>query len=269
MADSTEHGPVTFTHDQKAILLKGQINWKIHDFLDWAKLKKNGYVKFSPICEFYFPEVNKSYKFYLYIHPTSDRTWRTRNSGNDNIGIFLRSCNKQKVNMKFSFSLLNSEGIANKTHTFISTFTWLMFLLGSRNFTTHAELAANQDKLLAGGCLHLQSNFTIFYTGKGLARSVAPITSSPDTVQQSMERFLTNPILSDFKIVCGGESFHCHKVVLANKSEVLEKMVRSDNWEENKENILEIEDFHPDTVRQMVRFIYTSEIPAKSKCSVG
>ena len=66
--DSRDVGPVTVTRDLKDVInLKGQINWKIHNFLDWAKLKKKGYFKLSPTYKLTFPEVNKSYKFDILI----------------------------------------------------------------------------------------------------------------------------------------------------------------------------------------------------------
>ena len=52
---------------------------------------------------------------------------------------------------------------------------------------------------------------------------VTPITTGPsqmifETCSQSMAKLLASENLSDFEIVCQGESFPCHKSVLANKS---------------------------------------------------
>ena len=70
---------------------------------------------------------------------------------------------------------------------------------------------------------------------------------------------LTDATFSDFKIVCGDKTFNCHKNIVANKSDVLQTMMLSKDWTENKKNTLLIEDFEPKTVEQMLRFVYTGE----------
>ena len=63
---------------------------------------------------------------------------------------------------------------------------------------------------------------------------------------------------SDFKIVCGGKTFDCHKCVLANQSDVLKTMLLSKDWSENQEDTLKIDDFKPDVVEK-VNFIMKFE----------
>jgi hypothetical protein len=59
---------------------------------------------------------------------------------------------------------------------------------------------------------------------------------------------LKDTSFSDFKIVCGGKTFDCHKCVLANQSDVLKTMLMSKDWSENQEDTLKIEDFKPDII---------------------
>ena len=61
---------------------------------------------------------------------------------------------------------------------------------------------------------------------------------------------------SDFEIICQGESFPCHKNVLAARSKVFKTMLNMDG-EEAKRNCLVIEDFDIFQVRQLLEFIYT------------
>ncbi len=210
---------------------------------------------------FSFPEVKNSYKFRLEICPKGNKSKKNE----DEIGLFLISLNRKRLKMKFCFSLLNNAGAqCEKMSLTFGKFCYN--LVGWNKYTTLSKLKANKETLLPGGCLHIQCDFTIFYSGKVL-KQIVPVKSCQDTIDQSMERLLSNPVLSDFKLICGGRSFPCHKAILANKSDVLEQLVTSGNWAENKENILEIKDFHPEVVSQMLHFIYTCKIPANSKCT--
>jgi hypothetical protein len=44
-------------------------------------------------------------------------------------------------------------------------------------------------------------------------------------------------------------------------------MLLSENWSENEEETLEIEDFDAETVRAMIHYIYTSHLPPFYNCS--
>ena len=77
----------------------------------------------------------------------------------------------------------------------------------------------------------------------------------------AMERLLRNAEFSDFKIVCEDQTFPCHRVILANHSEVLSKMTDTNNWAETKEKIWTISDFKPETVKMMLHFIYCHQLP--------
>jgi hypothetical protein len=45
----------------KQVELRGQINWKINNFLLWAEFKKINSMEISPDFKFNFPEVNKCF----------------------------------------------------------------------------------------------------------------------------------------------------------------------------------------------------------------
>jgi hypothetical protein len=72
-------------------------------------------------------------------------------------------------------------------------------------------------------------------------------------LESDMRALFNDPSFSDFKIVCGDQTFDCHKCIVANKSDVLKTMLLSENWTENKKDTLKIEDFNPDIVK-MVNF---------------
>jgi hypothetical protein len=70
---------------------------------------------------------------------------------------------------------------------------------------------------------------------------------------------LNDDYLSDIKVVAGKSSFHCHKFVLASRSDVFKAMFSHDNVKEcvDKEIILE-ED--PAIVQQFLEFVYSDEV---------
>ena len=98
--------------------------------------------------------------------------------------------------------------------------------------------------------------------------------------------FLQHPRFSDFIVKCEGRSFHCHKVILANRwiqvlplccttlslslsltlrimssfsSDVFEGMFES-NLEEARLGVVEIEDIKEKTMENLLEFIYTKRL---------
>jgi len=66
--------------------------------------------------------------------------------------------------------------------------------------------------------------------------------------------------LSDFTIICGDESFPCHKVILASRSEVFEAMFNKET-EEKIENQVTVKDSKPIIVKVMLDYVYTGKLP--------
>jgi len=65
--------------------------------------------------------------------------------------------------------------------------------------------------------------------------------------------------MSDFKIICGGEKFPCHRAILLARSKVLRAMINSDMKEANSGQLI-IKDLEPGIVRIVLKFIYTGEV---------
>ena len=79
---------------------------------------------------------------------------------------------------------------------------------------------------------------------------------------------MTDDTFSDFRIICGFKTFNCHQCIVGGKSDVLQKMFLSGDWAENVDETLKIEDFDAETVRAMIHFIYTAQLPPSFKCSL-
>lgn len=66
---------------------------------------------------------------------------------------------------------------------------------------------------------------------------------------------------SDFTFVVGEKQFRTHKIILGSASEVFDKLFSSD-MEERKTNQCKVDNIEPDIFEQLLRFIYTGELPA-------
>ena len=65
---------------------------------------------------------------------------------------------------------------------------------------------------------------------------------------------------SDVVIHCNGTIFPCHQIILATRSSVFRAMLQADMKEKQTRKI-DIEDSKPEIVGEMLRFIYTGDIP--------
>ena len=73
------------------------------------------------------------------------------------------------------------------------------------------------------------------------------------------ELFL-NEIYSDLKIHCQGRIFPCHKNILYVRSKYFEACLAHDGTKESQSGIIEIEDFSPEVIEKLLKYIYTNEI---------
>lgn len=66
--------------------------------------------------------------------------------------------------------------------------------------------------------------------------------------------------LSDIKLICGREIFECHKLILSCQSDVFETMFKTKSTAEEESGEVEIENFKPKTIENMVYFMYHDNI---------
>ena len=73
------------------------------------------------------------------------------------------------------------------------------------------------------------------------------------------EQLMKSGKCSDFTIHTGVESFPCHKAILATRSAVFDRKLTSD-MKEGTENQVTIDDIAPETVGDMLSFMYTNSV---------
>ena len=66
----------------------------------------------------------------------------------------------------------------------------------------------------------------------------------------------------DVKILCNGQTFNCHKVVLSCQSEVFKTMIKNKTLTEKKTGIMKIEenDISSDIMEQLLYFLYHDKV---------
>jgi hypothetical protein len=239
------------------------MDMKINNFLEWSEFKEVGFRLNSSVFEFYFPEVQKTLYFSLSVDPKgrNDEPAELKN-----VGVYLQNESVEDLQLEFTLSLLNQVGKKVEDSTakrLIPTKSgW-----GFRDFITRNLLASDSKTFLPDGHLNICCEFTIIHSDLVSSISKSSPETSTDIWRQSMEKLLTDPTLSDFKVVCGEETIACHRSILATKSDVFGQMFSSGKWAETQKKCYKIEDFEPEVVKQMIRYVYTSELPGLGKCS--
>jgi speckle-type POZ protein len=94
-----------------------------------------------------------------------------------------------------------------------------------------------------------------------------------DAGDLKLDKLLQSGKFSDLTLRCDGHEFKVHKGILASKSPVFDAELsgpfkvcnlallfnEADHAQEASEGIIEIKEFRPETVRQMVQFLYTGD----------
>ena len=116
------------------------------------------------------------------------------------------------------------------------------------------------------------SNTLLEMTNSGCLDIIVDLSvpvSIKETKCESQKRFNTDIYaiskmdqFSDVTIICKDNKFACHKIILAARSTVFQTMLEKDMLEKNN-NIVQIEDSTPETVKAMLDHIYTGCLPAK------
>ena len=213
-------------------LLQCQLNWKIDDFINWASTPtSHGHHLDSTIQEFTFPDVEETYKFSLRVVTTPGRI----------LAYLVNRTPKGLINTKVQLFVSSP-----KRHIRIREREYEFFGDGDS-----VRAVISPDKLSepdSSRGLSFQCNVTII-------QPTLSVTKAPKSRerkrrcheecfgQESMKKLRSDSNFADFEIVCEGKTFRCHKNILAIRSTVLAEMMKTERWNEGKNNSLEIKDF--------------------------
>eukprot|EP00092_Neocalanus_flemingeri_P017616 GFUD01019059.1.p1 GENE.GFUD01019059.1~~GFUD01019059.1.p1 ORF type:complete len:352 (-),score=73.85 GFUD01019059.1:131-1186(-) len=91
--------------------------------------------------------------------------------------------------------------------------------------------------------------------------------NAPFKFLRDMKSIMELEEISDFRIVCCGKVIKCHKIILCARSGVFKNMLSGDTLENLKREV-PIEDSSSEAVEEMLKYIYTGEIPDSDKLDV-
>ncbi|KAF5712000.1 n-carbamoyl-l-amino acid hydrolase [Fusarium mundagurra] len=101
---------------------------------------------------------------------------------------------------------------------------------------------------------------TVFQSG--ISPNTPPYpTMAPQGVEEflkSLGEYHNSDALSDVIVVCDGQEFKAHRVILSAHSKFFAKALNG-NWKESSERKIDIKDFDPSIVEAMLRFLYSFE----------
>lgn len=227
------------------LILEGQIDWKVKNFEAMLKACKN---LTSPDFKFFFPQVDKTYKFGLKIEPFMNHT-----------AIFLVNRNPETV--KISAEML----FRSKSNSFDGDFEAESSRMLWELWLTPAQIRKITD---AASALNVRVRFSLFEDPKAAANGLSEVLDTDQRFHQTLKDLLTDTRFSDFTIKSGNEKFSCHKAVLANRSDVFARFFSSGGWIESEKNTFRLDSHEPAIVKQMLEFIYTDKLPDGTACSL-
>jgi speckle-type POZ protein len=82
----------------------------------------------------------------------------------------------------------------------------------------------------------------------------------PCRLSEDMANLFEKHMFSDCVLSCGNKEFPVHKAVLASRSAVFNAMFEHEMTESRTDRV-EINDFQPEVVKEMLRFMYTGQSP--------
>merc|ERR1711971_613990 len=90
----------------------------------------------------------------------------------------------------------------------------------------------------------------------GGTRSQKPRHKCHKQLSADLESAFHNKDFADVKVACGDRVFECHQFMLSSRSPVFRAMFQSDMTEAATKRV-DIQDLQPDTVNDMLLYIYT------------
>lgn len=183
----------------------------------------------------------------------------------DNLSLFLHQVSRNdeslKVKGSVKFAILNKMGQWYNVKSFEQPNKMLHPIasnikLGSDSWFYLSDIQRNN--CLTNDCL------TIVAEVVGLADKwivtgddgYTPFETTGLAVWENFGSLLQTKRFSDVILVVGGQQYSAHKAILASRSSVFDKMFEHE-MKESRENRVEIRDFTPEVIHEMLQFIYT------------
>jgi hypothetical protein len=90
---------------------------------------------------------------------------------------------------------------------------------------------------------------------------VIKVLYDPSSLIQDLSKLLNDKKVTDVKIICDGETFKCHKAILAARSDVFSAMFEMSSSIEANTGEVKIEDIDAKTMKSLILYMYQNHVP--------
>lgn len=177
-----------------------------------------------------------------------------------------------QVHVKFSLSVIDNNGKKCYENSKDNSSIIENSYDGFNQFIPKKDLETETSNILRNGVLTVYCELTVVYKNS-LNNIDESIQQQPfyclNKLSSAFERQFQKQEFSDVKIVaCCGRELPAHKFVLAALSPVFSAMFTNDMIEKNDNSVV-VKDLDYDSLREMLRFMYTGNVENLAKLSGG
>jgi len=182
------------------------------------------------------------------------------------LSVYLSNQTETEVKARYEFTILDIS--KNKQNRVKSTFTQFKAKpdsWGFRKFISTDFLKSRASQWLPEDNLTIVCDVSIIGGERTLSgskfpeegtRSQKPRHKCHKQLSADLESAFHNKDFADVKVACGDRVFECHQFMLSSRSPVFRAMFQSDMTEAATKRV-DIQDLQPDTVNDMLLYIYT------------
>jgi len=129
------------------------------------------------------------------------------------------------------------------------------------------ELMTHRQTLLVNNCLTLIVKLRFTLTRSSIDGSSDDFLNPPSSLSSDLSEALKISDFTDMTIVCDKKEFHCHKFILAARSEVFAAMLRHEFLEKQNSRV-DVKEIDAETMDLLLYYIYTGQVQDFNKVSV-
>ena len=195
------------------------------------------------------------------------------------MSVFLHNETVSEFRARFQFSILDINNTITNSYSSVQGFGEKTIgyddddndnVKGYFKFFNLESLKNKSSLLLPNNNLTIVCDLTIF----GPERNTEPVFDLLEEENkevkklrpliQDLEKLFSDKDMCDVQILCGGQVFDCHQVILSARSPVFRIMFQADMAEKmtRKVNVTDVE---PDVMAELLTFIYSGNIPKLDK----
>ena len=255
--------PVCLVQKVQLVKYTGQISITIPDFLIWLEIQSDDFIFWSEPLKMSCGKETFIFKIQLNLNKKAD----------DDFEAYLMNCNDTVLKVEHTMTIpiktyekgpliprVNRAGCKD----FFIFNGW-----GWKSFLSKKSLREKKDLLLPGGELAIVCNLTIYQSEVDTSHQSAKISNNLKShLAESFRALWKKEVFTDFKLICEGKVYLCHKFVLASRSDIFEAMFSHKDTSEALTGEAVIKDCTPQVLSNFLEFLYTDELKDMKCCNL-